>query len=794
MPVVVLFFGAMAGAALGLSAAVPWPVLAVFVVVSAGGALFASTRPMRIVAVVGASVALAAASATLHLRLARRELPTTVVVVEGVVVDTRFGDEGQKLVVDVDSVLAGIDTGWAPLSLRLDVDLINAHVEAGAHLRLRGRIHEPTPSLSPGTFDGLAWALSRGVHGHMGINDPRDVVVIGQGASPFFAGLRLQLRERLMAQLTPREAGLLLALLIGDTSLFDEEQKEAYRHVGAGHLLAVSGLQVTLLAVLLLRLSMTLVLLTPPGRRGRGFVVASAVAVAGIWGFVFLCGCPPSAVRAGVMATLVVLAQALGRRVTLLDVLGAAGFLTVMLSPTSVLDAGFLLSYAAVLGLAAAAADAPLSSSSSRSLWATVKPALTASLVAGIVTLPLSAWMFGQVAPAGLIANVVLVPVASALQLPALVGGALGAFFDWPWLSFLGAEAALLLESLVFGLADVLPGVAPIDAPSALVATTLTTTALLTAAALLAGRRALGVILLVMMVVGIGVSRSEPGGMRITFLPVGQGDCAVVELPDGSVFVIDGGGRVPFDDRLDEEGRAEVLAESGTRVLLPYLRRRGIDVIDVMVLSHPHPDHAGGLRAVAGVIPVRQFWWAGERQGPLVRPLFHALEKKPHRGESTQVKSTPGLIGRFHFGDVTVDALAPAPAERTPTYPELHANDNSLVLRFCLHGGCALFPGDIERYGEEFLLATNDVERVRAQLVKAPHHGSRTSSSAEFVSATAAKDVVLCTGRHNTFGFPAPEVVQRWEKSGARLWNTAEQGEVTFWIDGATTEARSFRR
>ncbi len=780
----------MAGAAVGLSTSLPLIPLLMLALLLGCAAIFARTRPARALAVLCAVVVAAAVAGRAHRDLQRVTLPDGVVVIDGVVVDVGFGDEGQRLTVDVDAVLPVVGGAFAAQSLRLDVSLVNAHVDAGDRVRLRGRIHEPTPSLSPGTFDGESYALARGLHGHLSIDDPRDVVVTAHGQAPFFTGLRLALRERLLDQLTPREAGLLLALLIGDTSLFEEEQRAAYRHVGAGHLLAVSGLQVTLLAVLLQRLCSVLVLLTPLGRRGRGLVAGTVVAVVGVWGFVFLCGLPPSAVRAGVMATLVVVGQTLGRRVALVDVLGAAGLLTVLASPTSVLDAGFLLSYAAVLGLAASSqssTEGRFNLEQTPSLWSKAQPALTASIVAGLVTLPLSAWLFAQVAPAGLVANIVLVPVASALQLPALVGGALGALLNVPLLSHLGAEAALVLEALVFGLAEWLPDVRTIDAPSALSAAVLTTTSLLTAWLLVSGRTRFGVVGVGVIVVVIGFSLREPAGMRITFLPVGQGDGAVIELPDGTVFVIDGGGRVPFDKSLDEAGRAEVLTEPGTRVLLPYLRRRGIEQVDVMVLSHPHPDHAGGLRAVAAALPVRRFWWAGDQAGALVAPLLEQVAK------TGEVKSTPGLIGRFRYGDVSVDVLAPAPPERTPTYPELGVNDNSLVLRFCLRGGCALFPGDIERWGEELLLQTNAPDRLRSRIVKAPHHGSKTSSSPAFVAVTGAAEVVLCTGRHNHFGFPDTTVVERWQKSGARIWDTAHNGEVTFWIDGDDVTVESHR-
>ena len=781
VPVVVLFGGAMLGAAAGLSFAVPLLPLLLLSLLLGGCALFAAGAPARSLAVCAVVVVVAASSA--RLRIERRTAPPAgVVVVEGVVVDLRFGDEGQRLLVDVDAVL--LEGAWQARALRLDVSLLNAAVRPGDRVRLRGTIHEPTPALSPGSFDGERFALSRGVDGHLGVDEPADVVVVAHDAAPFFVAARLRLRERLLEQLPPRQAGLLLALLIGDTSLFEEEQQTAYRHVGAGHLLAVSGLQVTLLAVLLQRLCALVVLLTPAGRRGRGFVVGAVVAVVAVWAFVLLCGLPPSAVRAGVMATLVVVGQSLGRRVTLLDVLSAAGLLTVLASPTSILDAGFLLSYAAVMGLAAAASSAPFILDEQPSLWQRVKPALVASLVAGLATLPLSAWLFGQVAPAGLVANVVLVPVASALQLPALVGGAVGAALDQAWLSMLGAQAALLLESLVYGLAGVLPGVQTLDAPGALTAVVLTTTTLATAALLVAGRSRAGAAGVVVVVVVLALSIREPGGMRVTFLPVGQGDGAVLELPDGTVFVVDGGGRVPFDRDLNEAGRAAVLAESGARVVVPFLQRRGIDRVEVMVLSHPHPDHAGGLRAVVDALPVKQLWWAGARAGPLVQPL---MAKVP------VVKSTPALIGRFHYGDVTVDVLAPAPPERTATYEELSANDNSLVLRFCLRGGCVLFPGDIERYGEELLLSSTEPARLRAAVVKAPHHGSKTSSSPAFVAATQPAHVVLCTGRHNRFGFPDSDVVQRWRGAGAAIWDTAQNGEVTFWVDGDDVSVRAFR-
>jgi competence protein ComEC len=804
IPVVALFVCGVIGAALGLAMpttmadGVPELVVgaAVLGIVMLGGAGAVAARAAapaaRGIAVAAFVVVLCASAAVVQRALhdnRRRDLPAPAdtVVVEGVVEDVVRADEGQRVRLGVSGIVAPIGSteGTRALNVVVDVALTApVRLTPGDRVRLRGRLRAPAPALSPGTFDAAAAALVDGVHARMSVVDAEDTALLGQGEGPWWVEARTALSTRLQEQLPPRLAGLLLALLVGDTSLFEPEQSEAYRHVGAGHLLAVSGLQVTLLAGLLARLVTSLMLLTPAGRRGRGAGLAAGVALVGVWAFVLLCGAPPSAVRAAIMATAVVAAGAAGRRVLLVDALGAAGLLTVVASPAAVLDAGFLLSYAAVLGLVAAT---PPEGPVEGGLLRTIRDGILSSVIAGLVTLPLSAWLFAQVAPAGLVANIVLVPVASLLQLPALLGGALGAVLGLPGLSFVGAQAALLLEALVFGLAALLPGVGAIDAPPAWLAALLTLSAAGGSALLLARRRTGALVLVLAAGIGVAVGARTPSGLRVTFLPVGQGDAAVVELPDGRVFVVDGGGRVPVEPGLDAAGRAEVLAEPGARVVVPFLRRRGIERIDVVVLSHPHPDHAGGLQAVVGAFPVGALWWAGdsERAGALVRPLVQAV------GEEN-VASTPQLLGAHRFGDVVVDVLGPAPAEGTATYPELHANDNSLVLRFCLGATCVLLPGDVERYGEDFLVQTAGA-RLPAQVVKAGHHGSATSSTPSFVAATRAQHVVLCTGRDNQFGFPAAAVVERWRSTGARVWDTARHGETTFWLDGTTVHARPFR-
>ncbi len=796
LPLVVLFWAALVAASVAFS--LPSASLTHGVVLAStaallglGAAVWVRSRLTRSIALLVLVMALAGGGALLQrTTLSKRQvlLPpeSSTVIVDGVIEDVTSADEGVLLRLAVDAIGPELGDGGTPQAIGVAVDVAltaPVKVDAGDRVRLRGRLRAPAPSLSPGTFDPYKAALVHGVHARMTVVQADDVAVFAKGRGAWWVRARRSLSARLQAQLPPRLAGLLLALLIGDTSLFSIEQSAAYRSVGAGHLLAVSGLQVTLLAGLLSRVMTSLLLFTPWGRRGRGALVAALFALAGVWGFVLLCGAPPSAVRAGVMATAVVFASAGGRRVLLVDALGAAGLLTVVASPASALDAGFLLSYAAVFGLVVASAG----DHDGATLIDQIRAGVAASVIAGLLTLPLSAWLFAQVAPAGLLANIVLVPVASLLQVPALLGGALGAVLDLPWLSALGAQAALLLEALVFGLAELLPGVRAVDATSGVQAALLSVAVGVAGAAWLSRRVVAAVVVVLSSGFIFALSNREPDGLRVTFLPVGQGDAAVVELPQGQVFVIDGGGRVPVAPGMSEAARASVLAEPGARVVVPFLQRRGIQRIDVVVLSHPHPDHAGGLRAVVDAFPVGEVWWAGDvdTAGPLVQPLFD-------RVGASSVRSTPELLGQHRHGDVIIDVLGPAPAEATATYPEFSANDNSLVLRFCLGATCVLLPGDVEHFGEEELVATHE-NRLHAQVVKAPHHGSSTSSTTNFITATKALHVVMCTGRGNQFGFPAASVVQRWRAASARVWDTSRHGELTFLLDGTGVTAQPFR-
>jgi competence protein ComEC len=253
--------------------------------------------------------------------------------------------------------------------------------------------------------------------------------------------------------------------------------------------------------------------------------------------------------------------------------------------------------------------------------------------------------------------------------------------------------------------------------------------------------------------------------LRVTFLDVGQGDAALVELPDGRRLLIDGGGG--GGPRLDV----------GERVVAPFLWNRAIRVLDVVALSHADPDHAGGLGAILRHFTVKEFWGNGVWDaggGELLRLLDQRglLRRELRRGD------------RIWLGPVPVTVLHP-PAEllrgslRGAASDE---NNNSLVLRLDWGLASILFTGDLEQEGEASLLGS--AEPLRHLVLKVGHHGSRYSTTERFLAAGQPNVAVISVGARNPFRHPAPEVLSRLEAAGIRTFRTDRDGAVLLESDG----------
>jgi competence protein ComEC len=265
------------------------------------------------------------------------------------------------------------------------------------------------------------------------------------------------------------------------------------------------------------------------------------------------------------------------------------------------------------------------------------------------------------------------------------------------------------------------------------------------------------------------VGRTPPpaGALRVTVLDVGQGDAALIDLPDGSAMLVDGGGFVgsPVD--------------TGARVILPFLRARRRSRVDVVVLSHPHPDHFGGLASTLPAIEVGELWDSGQGEDQGAGPTYAGLLAGA-RARGVSVRRPTTLCGPARqIGGATVEVLAPC-----PTYaPDAGANDNSLVVRITYGGRSALLVGDAE-HAEEALLVRLGALRIQADFLKVGHHGSRTSTSPAFLAAVSPSFATISSGVRNRFGHPHPVALATLEARGVAIARTDRGGEIVLETDG----------
>lgn len=753
-------------------------------------AIFTPSKIARALFVLFFSSLLVSASAKMRLDSYQTKisiLPTEECIFEGIVSDIALTlDKGKRATFQITGIISK-DKRYAfamTTKLFLNDGAAALPLGEGDEIRVQEKLKRLKHALSPGQFDPFWFGLARQIHANIFVRDSPAIAVMQKGKNPyFFAQMRHGLREKLLSLSTPREAAVLLALIIGDTNLFDAPQKQMYRNLGAGHLLAVSGLQISLLAYLFYQFFRFIFLLIPCiGRRSRASFFAACFSLISIWCFTFLCGAPPSAVRAAAMSSVLLGCVILSRQSTMADAFGIAGLFAILLWPASVVDPSFLLSYAAVFGLILVGnskretdeLEVELSDNPWRDFRKKVSAILIASLAAGLMTLPVSAHLFGEITPTGILINTILVPIAVFLQTPAIFLGVIGACFNSSLLVNLGANCAGLLEALCEFLDIYFGNLQLIPVPSKLATVFLFIAATAIVSFFVSKRRMLLAGFALFSISGaVLVDYEWTEGIRITVLPVGQGDATVFEFPSKQVLLVDGGGN--FNRTFDP----------GKMVIIPFLQRRRIRQIDAVVLSHPDSDHLLGLLSVIENFPVRELWY---RKLPYHNALLTELLQLAKQ-KNVKLKSSEELTAVQHFGDATVQILKQSPHPYDKYYP-LKTNDSSLVLRVALKKDSALWPGDIEAEGEKRLLQSNPTLAVT--VVKAPHHGSKTSSTTEFVKSTNAKHVVFCTQDNNMWRFPHSQIVKRWQDKGAKTWNTGTQGEITIWLTGHGTLVNAF--
>ncbi len=573
----------------------------------------------------------------------------------------------------------------------------------------------------------------------------------------------------------PVARAALRGIVIGDRSAVPAVLDDRWRSVGIYHVLSVSGLHLAVVAGLVFALSRRALAASPWGGRIHPARWAAPPSLVFAIGYTLVTGAQLATVRALIVIALVLTGAMLDRPVRLLDALGIAALLVLVWRPADLLDPSFQLSFVAALTLAL---RPPLRRDGSRIVRWLVAGVTTSGWIA-LTTAPITALHFQQVSAGGVIGNLVLTPLLELIALPLALAGVVLGPFGGPLI-----RIASWLVTLVDGAAGALAQVTPVGHIAVATAGAMCVIVVLSLWCASRSQRTMrDLVLWAALCLAWSVSRTppDPGTLRVTFVDVGQGDGAIIELPDGAVWLIDAGGNASSH----ELATAAAPGAAITRLLAAY----GHDRIDLAILSHPHPDHYLGLAAIG--VPIVELWTAAEPEAaapahPGGVPSFRDIAQQL-AARGTRIVHPPLGVARAQAG-VTLEVLAPRfqAAEGGPVIeaadPVRTVNDNSLVIAIELHGRTLLFVGDVEREGEDGLVAAG---LGRADVVKVPHHGSPTSSSAGLIAATRPSLAVISCGRANAFGFPSPAVVARWEAAGARVARTDHAGSIIVVVDAA---------
>ena len=636
-------------------------------------------------------------------------------------------------------------------------------------------------------------------------------------------------RERLEQQINKNfaaeTAGVLDAALLGNRYNLSRETSERFREGGTFHVLVISGLHISFIGGLVFLVMKRL------SRRRWLQIVVSAICV---WSYSLAVGAESSVVRAAVMFTFAGLALVLFRESSSLSALGAATLVLLVRRPSEIFDPSFQLTFLSVLAIVAIAwpllqtceavgawypsRETPRPPVCSRGLrwfcevlfWSErewvkeiartpyryrlfktplaakleryriqaclryVFAAVVVSASVQLVLLPLLIVYFHRLSLTSLILNVavsVLLAALTAVALLALILAQLNLSLTTPFIHLADATNWLMVHSVDpfthFHLAS--SRVPEYSGWGALVYMLYFVPLL----ALILKKKHLRLavpaqLVLVFVVIFHPLSARSDGKLRVDFLDVGQGDAAAITMPDGKVLLIDAGGTT------DKHGSNTDRRSVGEAVVSEYLWWRGLDTVDYVLATHADADHIDGLNEVLRNFTVDTALVA---RSPADDPEYAKFAQTLSTTHTPQATIQAGDV--IHVKNVSVEVLWP-PSTTQPNAPS--RNNDSVVLRVTYGHRKLLFTGDIEKNAERAL--TEYPSALEADVVKVPHHGSKTSSTPPFVAATHAQTAIISVGQYSMFGHPHHEVVERWQTSGAQVLTTGKCGTITVTTDG----------
>jgi len=655
--------------------------------------------------------------------------------------------------------------------------------EPGDVLQGEASFKKPNAFQNPASFNYPLYLSTKDI-GTLAFSKNETLKKIEVSEKSIFQKTYLALQKRIEKTASAQSAPIMKALLLGEKNDLQDDTKQIFSELGIAHVLAISGLHIGFIFLLL---ALLISLLLFPFRdfflHIPRWKLVSPLALLCVWVFIVFVGMPISSVRAGIMLSCFVLGKFLLRKQDLLTTLSCSALIIVFIWPLSVFDLSFQLSFLSVGGIILFMPRALLLISSlfpdvqkKYYTWKLVQ-FIVLTCVASLVSLPLVAYAFHFVSILGIVSNLFVVPFFAFFLLPLLMAAFI--FFPFARLSvFFLKFASFSLERVLHGASSFYEHTKSLVfhcAPSALSVVALYFVLLLFFFPVWKRKKnhfLFFTFLFCFIFYAPFFFHSFQRTLKVSVIDVGQGDSMLIELPGGKSVLIDAGGLTGSS------------FEIGQKVIAPLLWRKGISSLDLALLTHADYDHAFGFHSLLPLFSIKTFWWNGFEPNPQSEQWKRLkAELQLHHVPMLAVNENSAC---YEEKKISLCPLAPSDEHRFSTQ-----NNASVVTELRYKDVAMLFTGDIEKRTEKKLIPK--LEGKTFDVFKVAHHGSKTSSSQNFLDAFKGKIALLSVGKGNRYHLPNPLVMQRLQRKFSTVFGTDKDGLIELETDGRKIEVTTSR-
>ncbi|MDF2541778.1 MAG: putative rane protein [Herbinix sp.] len=628
----------------------------------------------------------------------------------------------------------------------------------GNSIKVYGQIQKFSKAANPGQFNEVMYYQSQNIDYKI---YAEHIQIVDKSYSKFHMMLYLWKRKLVKVYSTileEKEAGALTAMLLGEKQLLDAEISQLYQENGISHILAISGLHVSLIGLSVYHLL----------KRLRVPVLPSTViSILFVYCYGVLTNFSVSTNRAVVMIIIMMMAGIFGKTYDMLSATALSALLILLMHPLEIFQAGFLLSFGAVLGITLFLPCFHTLSKSKNPIW----NAILISTSTQIITFPVILCFFYQIPLYSIIINLILLPFTTLLTITALISGLLGLISIPLGVFSIGASNyILLLYEGVCRIGNGLPyHLITIGKPEKtnIIIYYFLLIAFLWGVKHYKKKRMLLLLPLALTVLFIP-QRGE--GLEITLLDVGQGEAIFMETDHGTTFLIDGG--------------SSDVSKVGKMRILPFLKSRGVSKLDYAIITHSDSDHISGLMELmeGEEIMIKR----------LVLPVVHDGEEA-YQNLMDLAKSHGISIFYIQAGDqITEGELNMTCLHPSADYKPSSVNAYSTVLSITYGELDLLLTGDLEEDGEKILMEEYFSETTDYDILKVAHHGSRYSTMEDFLHRIDPEYTIISCGRNNRYGHPHPELLDRLNNSNSKIFMTKDMGAIFIQTDGKTLKIKGY--